>query len=283
MATLRELKKRLKSTETTGQLAGAMRTVATAKYRKVSAAFASYAPYSAALFGLSSLVPFEKAEAPDEPFAGNEEKKPPLYVLISGNRGLCGGYHHELFAFFAEEVLKKEPGAEIVVCGRMAEEYCREKGIPVRRVFAVPDVPGAAEARGLCDYLLGVFSGGEVSSVSFVHQRFINMLRQTPEIKPFLPPPQQENAGEAEPPETLFIPDRETVMKQLEPLMLSSEVCSVLLGCASGQQAATMMAMRSAYDNANTSCRKLETEINRRRQAEVTTSVLETSSEAGEY
>ena len=279
MATLRELKKRLKSTETTGQLAGAMRTVATAKYRKVNKLYTAYAPYSEALYGLASLVPPEKAAA--APSCETETDKPPLYVLVSGNRGLCGGYHHELFAYFSEEIIKKTPDALVIACGRMAEEYCREKKLPVLGTFPISDVPDFSEARGLSDRLLRAFTEGEASSVSFVCQRFHNMLKQTPETKPFLPPPAPEEE-EAEK-EVLFVPSRETVVKELEPLMLASTVYSILLGCASGVQAATMMAMRSAYDNASRSRLKLETEINRRRQAEVTASVLETASDFGEY
>lgn len=282
MATLRELKKRLKSTETTGQIAGAMRTVATAKYRKVSSLYSDFAPYSDALYELCSVAPPER-DMEEEPFGPAEQnKKPPLFVLVSGNRGLCGGYHQELFTFFHNEIITKLPEAKIVVCGRMAEEYCREKRIGISASFAVSDVPDFEEALHISEYLAEKYRSKEVSLVAFVCQRFCNMLKQEPEIRRFLPLEAADGAENGET-DVLFIPDRATVSRRLEPLLLSSTVYSVLLGCASGQQAATMMAMRSAYDNAEASARKLGTEINRRRQAEVTASVIETSADTGPF
>ncbi len=266
MPTIRELKKRLKSTETTGQLAGAMRTVATAKYSKVSAAHTAYSPYAAALseLGRGALPEREK------------QTGVPVYVLLSGNRGLCGGFHHELFAFLSE-TLKGESEYALVPCGRMAAEYCREKGLPVLREFVSSDVPSFDEAKELAGYLAGIYASGEAVSIDIVYQRFYNMLRQVPEKTRFLPKA-DESKSEGE---LLFFPDRETVESELAPLSLAAECCSVLLSSASGAQAATVMAMRSAYDNAEASSRKLNVEINRLRQAAVTSSVIETASDTG--
>ena len=85
--------------------------------------------------------------------------------------------------------------------------------------------------------------------------------------------------GESPDAEVVFIPDRETVASALVPLALSAEAFETLLSCASGAQAATVLAMRSAYDNAETSRARLETDINRLRQAGVTASVLETAAD----
>ena len=264
MATLRELKKRLKSTETTGQLAGAMRTVATAKYSKVSAVLGAYSRYAEA------ISPLGTGAAPDR------EDKPGVkaVVLLSGNRGLCGGFHHELFNFLAEE-MKAAEGIKIIPCGRMAAEHCREKKLPVLEVFTVGDVPSFEDAKRLSEYLAGLYASGEAESIDFVYQRFVNMLKQIPERKRFLP----AEAGGMNEEELLFFPDRETVEKELAPLSRAAECYSLLLSSASGAQAATMMAMRSAYDNAQASSKRLNTQINRLRQAAVTMSVLETSSD----
>ncbi len=264
MATLRELKKRLRSTETTGQLAGAMRTVATAKYSKVSAAHNACTPYLEALAGCGSGTALPRGEK-----AGV-----PVYVLFSGNRGLCGGFHHELFAFLSE-TLKGESEYALVPCGRMAVEYCREKKLPVLKEFFPADVPDFTDAKALASFLTELYRSGGANSIDFVYQRFYNMLRQKPEKTRFLPE-EGENSVDGE---LIFFPDRETVESELAPLSLAAECYSVLLSSASGAQAATLMAMRSAYDNAEASSRKLNVEINRLRQAAVTSSVIETASD----
>ena len=99
MASLRELRKRLQSVKTTGQLAGAMRTVSTAKYSRASAQLSGLTAYSDALGELygdigGTAAPVSGAVDPNEMISGER----PMLVLAAGNRGLCGGYNHKLFA-----------------------------------------------------------------------------------------------------------------------------------------------------------------------------------------
>lgn len=281
MASLRDLKKRLQSVRTTGQLAGAMRTAATAKYARASGRLGALSPYSEAFREIAELA--ERA-VPDEPKRSRRDDEPneepprteiKAFLLISGNRGLCGGYNHELFGFFAERLKETVGEYKLYTCGRMAREYCAEKGVAVSESFDIADVPSYKEARAVSDRLLALYAEGAFASVTIVYQRFHNMLKQTPDAKRFIPL-DGETERDGEPP--LFIPDAETVKRELLPLSLAADMYTLLLSCSSGAQAATLLAMRSAYDNANTSAQLLETAINRRRQAQVTESVIETSS-----
>ncbi|MBR3382601.1 MAG: F0F1 ATP synthase subunit gamma [Clostridia bacterium] len=285
MATLRELKNRLRGVRTTRQLAGAMRTVAAAKYSRAAEMIEGCEAYAAAAGELALLC------------GGAEERKrrdrradpptvreaPELLVLVSSNRGLCGGYNHELFSFFSEELERRSEPPLVIAVGRMAADYCREKHIGMLDSFVFADVPDFASARALAERLTALYEGGEVSSVGFIFRRFVNMLRSVPEKRRFLPLAEEEAPEEKSAEEPLFIPDRRTVSGTLRSLCLASEVHSILLSCASGAQAATLMAMRSAYDNAMNACAALETQINRRRQASVTQSVIETSADADNY
>lgn len=293
MPSLRDLKNRLRSVSMTGKLAGAMRIVAAAKYQKVSSLSSAGEPYANACEELYELVLKAEQAAKREKGGrdafddglGPREGKPPMYVLVSGNRGLCGGYNHELFAFFGENIASKGDDYLLVICGRMAKEYCAEKGIAYIKEFEITDVPSHGEAAALFDYLSDAYENNKVSSVSFVCQHFHNMLKQTPEIKSFLPTGENEdnNKNGANSGEVLFVPDAATVKKQLEGFCRTAKLHSLLLSCASGAQAATLMAMRAAYDNAKSQAASLETVINRRRQAEVTQSVIETAADNSEY
>ena len=263
MPTLRELKKRLKSAETIEQLSGAMRSAATAKYRRAGKAFEAYAPYAAALAeigGGGAAKPYEDADGRT------------LFVLLSGNHGLCGGYHQELFAFFTE----KAWGRDTVVCGRRAREWCANKGQAVLNSFSVSDVPSFEEAKELASYVWGLYSEGKAERVVIIYQKFINMLKRAPTAEIFL---SGERGREADGEETLFVPDRETVEAELEPLILASNMYEKLLSASAAAQAATVLAMRAAFDNAQESILELDTQINRLRQAAVTEGVLETSVE----
>jgi F-type H+-transporting ATPase subunit gamma len=285
MTALRDLKKRLESVRTTGKLAGAMKTVATAKFGRISNAAERFGPYAEAEREIARLArEAYYAENRDEtsgdeaPF-GEINEAPPLYVLIASNRGLCGGYNHDLFTFFSENVLKRGGDKLIVPCGRMAMEYCREKGLPVLREFAVSDAPKYEEARELSEYLYSVFDEGRASEVSFVCQEYHNMMRQTPAVIRFLPIGESGEEGAKNAPPVLFVPDAETVLKELIPVSLAAAAYSRLNYSALGASASMLLAMRAAYDNSNEQAAALETAINRRRQAEITQSVIETAAE----
>lgn len=287
MPSLRDLKKRLQGVRTTGQLAGAMRTVSMAKYSKANALLTACSNYAEAMRKLAGMVmqadnakhtAYDRGEVRE---AGDDK---PLIVLISGNRGLCGGYNHELFGFFMEKAEQVHQPYLLVTCGRMAGEFCRERGLETVESVEISDVPTFEEAKLLSKLLYGYYERGEASTVTVIHQRFINMLKQEPEARPFIPMnysigEKTEKSEHSDGDTLILIPDAETVQDGLMEYCIAVDTYSLLLSCASGAQAATLMAMRSAYDNAKTSAQMLETAINRRRQAKVTESVIETSSD----
>lgn len=270
MASLRDLKKRLKGVQTTGQLAGAMKTVSTAKYARVSAVTTAYTPYAEACRAMFDTVGGNTGALEKDSGAK------PLYLLISGNRGLCGGYNSELESYFYSHIVSSEGEKLFAACGKTAIDYCREKGIALEAEFRISDVPSFTESKAVSDGMKDLFKRRDVSSVSFVCQNYINMLKQVPSVIHFLPAENGEGIGDGG---FIYIPDAATVRDALAESCLDVDMYSLLLRCATGAQAATMMAMRSAFDNANESAATLETAINRRRQAEVTARVIETASD----
>ena len=170
MAALTDLKKRLRSVQTICQLAGAMRTVSSAKLARLSAANAAFAPYAEGCREL--LVSSGAILSPGE---GADRT---LVILLSGNRGLCGSYHNDLFAFFRS--LAEPEGQDYIACGKMAAGYCREKGIPLLASFPVSDVPRYAEAEALADRILDLYCGGRVGRVLFVYGEGVNACGRSP-------------------------------------------------------------------------------------------------------
>ena len=270
MATLRELRKRLRSVKSTGALAGAMKTVSTAKYSRLSSQLQAGAAYTECCETLVSMLgglDIDRASL---------EGAPALYVLFAGNRGLCGGYNSELFAFFSGLRRDLPDSCLYAACGRTAREYCREKGIPLSCEFDIPDVPSFSDAQRVSEYFRTLYTEGSVSEIIFVYQKFENMLKQTPTASVFLSADAESEICEGD---VIYIPDRQTVAESAVPMCFDEKVYIHLLKCASGAQAATLMAMRAAYDNAVATSAALETAINRRRQTEVTAGVIETSSD----
>lgn len=268
MAALTDLKKRLRSVQTICQLAGAMRTVSSAKLARLSAASAAFAPYAE---GCRELLVSSGAIL--TPQKGTDRT---LVILLSGNRGLCGSYHNDLFAFFRS--LAEPEGQDYIACGKMAAGYCREKGIPLLESFPVSDVPDYAEAEALADRILDLYCSGKVGRVLFVYGEGVNALRQEPRQLELLP-----GDAESEPGDLLWVPDPETGKAGLAEFCLRAQIYSLLLRGAAGVQGATLVSMRSAYDNGKKSAAALETAINRLRQTQVTSGVIETSSGFGPW
>lgn len=268
MATLTDLKKRLRGVQTICQLAGAMRTVSSAKLARLSAASAAFTPYAR---GCRELLGSSGALLP--PGEGTDRT---LVVLLSGNRGLCGSYHSDLFAFFRS--LAEPERQEYIACGKMAAAYCREKGIPLLDVFYVSDVPLFAEAEALADRILALYTGGQAARVLIVWGEGVNAMKQEPRQLELLPGETGEDSGEL-----LWLPDPETGKTGLAEFCLRAQIYSLLLRGAAGVQGATLVSMRSAYDNGKKTAAALETAINRQRQTQVTSGVIETSSGFGPW
>ncbi len=276
MAGMRELKKHLKSVNITGQLAGAMKTVSSAKFSRVNAVNSSYLKYAAACDDIISMFGHDLTEE----FPCGDKDAPECVVVISANRGLCGGYNSTVLSY-AEECLKEyeTSGKEykIVACGKVASAYFAEHGISTDSEFIFGDVPIFDECSTLYEYLRNGYSHGKYSSVSFIYQHFKNMLTQIPSEKRLLPldgiKSESRDAGDM-----IYIPDRKTVMKNAYLTCIDCSIYSIVLDAATAAQAATMMAMREATDNVKSTVASLELEISRKRQSEVTSSVIETYS-----
>ena len=270
MAGLQELRKRLRSIRSTGQLAAAMRTAATAKYARLNRVRGEFSPYARAcedmLHHLGSAGVRRETE---------EIRRRDAVVLMSSNRGLCGGFNAELFRFFAQREQHGEEPPLLLVCGKKAAGWCREQGLETEE-HILSDVPDYAEAKALAERLRELYVTGQAERILVVYQSFHNMLTQVPAERQLLPEPGL-TAGTADR-QLLSLPDRETIGDSLAVSCMDAAVYGLALENAAGAQAATLVAMRSACDNAEASAAKLEITINRRRQAEVTASVIETAS-----
>lgn len=264
MATLADLRKRLRGIQTICQLAGAMRTVSSAKLARINAATYAFSPYAQ---GCRDLL--QASGAMIRPAANAANKT--IVVLLSGNRGLCGSYHSELFSYFHSLTFAGETC--IFTGGKMAAAHLRERGIAIEEEFQISDVPEYAQAEALTDRILSLYLSGAADRVLFVYSEAVNAMTQTPKCLELLP---GDVPGETR--DLLWLPDPATVQEGLAEFCLYSQVYYLLLRCAMGVQGATLSSMRSAYDNGRESAAELETAINRLRQTKVTASVIETSS-----
>ena len=271
MASLQALKKHLNSIRMTGQLAGAMKTVSAAKLSRVNKTLQDFSVYSDICRGISERF----GAALGEVFPCKNPEAPVCYVVLGANRGLCGGYNIELYSYI-DSVLADAPSSRmLLVTGKHAAGHFQDAGIPMDKTYIRPDAVRHEDCEALLSDVLTLYREGRVSAVEILYQQFINMLTQRPARRRLLPLDGADTRTDT--PEPLYVPDRQTVLHSAAAACVNADFYTCILESCAGHQAATLIAMRSAFDNAEKSAASLESAISRRRQSDVTSSVIETS------
>lgn len=268
MANLQILKKRLKTIESTGEMALAMKTVSSVKYTKLNRVHEAYAEYAQGCADALELLGASGLKR-----STDFVKKRNCFVYIGANRGFCGGFNLEMARFFDARFAEEAEPPLVIALGKRAEKHCREKGIE-GEFLPLDDIPAYEDAKSLAARLFSVYQSGEADKIFILSQSFKNMMKQQPEKVQFLPRTEEGRKTEEN---ILFLPDRETLGENPVLDCLVGYLYGILISQAAGAQAATMIAMKNACDNADEAGRKLSISINRIRQAEVTNSVIETS------
>ena len=271
MATLQELKKKLKAIRSTEKMTKAMKTVSSVKYSKLNRFFGEYRVYSESCFSL-----YEKySKEINSFFPDADPAAPPALFIFSSNRGLCGGFNTEVLSFALQTLERLPKNTLVFPCSKKSIAYFAEKGIKTGGSFIFSETPDEKEAEEFLEKLLKMRESGKISSVYAVYPHYKNVMTQEPTLRELFT--REEIGCEEGEDNLLFIPDKKTVMESIAKKVIFASVFSIITETALGAQAATLTAMRSAYDTAVTYSAQLEIQINRKRQSEVTADVLETA------
>ena len=198
------------------------------------------------------------------------------YVLFVGNRGLCGVYNHAVLRYAQELVQAEARPCTVVVCGSWGKDIIRQSGLPVQHTFdTISDAPGMAEALPVADYLKRIYLSGQVDEIHLVYQQFCSALQQVPGQVQLLPA--RLDAQEQEEPtnDYIFEPDARSVLENMVQLYLNNMFFSVLLEAKVSEQASRMTAMNAATDATGELISSLSLQLNRVRQAAITTEIAE--------
>jgi F-type H+-transporting ATPase subunit gamma len=284
MPSTRDIRRRIKSVKNTAQITKAMQMVAAAKMRKAQQAALLGRPYAELMNAiLAEAAP--RIAAFTHPLMEVREVKKRAVILVSSDRGLCGGLNSNLF----REAGKLDKNATVfITAGRKASQFIARTKRQLAAEFTYKDAPAFAEARAISKFAQDLFLKGEADSVDIVYTHFVSTLVQQPKSIPLLPvgkikavtvgvnAPEQElpNAG----PRTdtfEFEPDEKTVLGDLLPHSLNFQVHQILFEAKASEQSARMVAMKNATDNAQQLIKDLTLEYNKLRQANITKELLE--------
>jgi F-type H+-transporting ATPase subunit gamma len=306
MANLKTIRDRIKSVKNTQKITEAMRLVAAAKVRRAQEQVLSTRPFAdrlaQVLFGLQTRLRFEEANLP---LLKKREVKTVALLVISGDRGLCGGYNGNVIRKAenrAKELQAEGINYRYVLVGRKSTQYFERRNQPIAGSFTgLEQVPTAAEASQIADQLLSLFLSETVDRVELIYTRFVSLISSRPVIQTLLPlDPQGLEDAEDEifrltskggqfqverskvepqamsfPQDMIFEQDPVQILDALLPLYLNNQLLRALQESAASELAARMTAMSSASDNAKELIGTLTRSYNKARQAAITQEILE--------
>ncbi len=282
MATLRDIRRRLRSVQKTQQITSAMRMVAAAKLRRAQDAILAARPYSQQLWATMFEIGRREKEL-DHPWLRPHEARERLEVLvITSDRGLCGAYNANI-AKAAEAAIRERAKdfREVVVsaAGRKGVEYFRRRR-PLERAWSIGPSVSYELAVQIGDHLGRRYETGEVDEVVAVFSEFVSAITQRPQVVRLLPlipeftrVREYEDGAGTEPHD--IEPSPEAVFGGLVPLALEFSIYRALLENQAGFFAAQMTAMESATRNTEELIRSLALQFNRARQAAITKELME--------
>ena len=280
MASLRDIRRRIKSVKNTAQITKAMQMVAASKMRKAQVAALNGRPY-ALLLNRVLVSLRNRLDEKLHPLLEKREVKNELVVLLSTDKGLCGGLNTNLF----REVTNFDPKiTKFISVGRKGTVFLARTKRNMIADFPLKDHPTFLETKAISKFFIEKFLSGEVDKVTVLFPRFVNTLTQKPTAVTLLPITSLEEAGlpgEAEPPipeppgDIIFEPSPEKILENIVPYYVHFELFQMLLGTRASEHSARMVAMKSATDNAKEIVKDLTLEYNKARQANITKELLE--------
>lgn len=275
MPSTRDIRRRIKSVKNTAQITKAMQMVAASKMRKAQIAALAGHPYAQllnrVLVSLSGSV-----EHSLHPLLEDREVKRELVLMVSTDKGLCGGLNTNIF----REASKLDKERTLYVnTGRKGKQFLARSRRQMLADFELPDQPTFLQTKLISKFCIEKFLSGEVDKVTILFSRFVNTLSQVPTELTLLPiSPLVVNQAEAEQnqvAEYQFEPSPTEVLSAILPYYVHFGVFQSILDARASEHSARMVAMKSATDNAKKLVTDLTLEYNKVRQAAITSELLE--------
>jgi F-type H+-transporting ATPase subunit gamma len=242
-------------------------------------------PYSDRITSVVQNLAAAGGEA-TSPLLQPRELKTVLYVVLTADRGLCGGYNANVERA-AEGEIKKDAlegvDYELVTVGRKGQGYFRFRGYTIVRAFGgFSDNPTYMNARSIASYVVGRYMRGNVDAVRLVYTRFVSPGFQEVVVRPLAPLEREILGTGADADGTAaavasyeYEPSPSTILDALLPRYAEARVYAALLNAAASEHAARQRAMKAATDNAEELIRTLSRVMNRARQDAITTEIME--------
>jgi F-type H+-transporting ATPase subunit gamma len=281
MANLKEIRNRIQSVGSTMQITSAMKMVSAAKLKRAQDAITQMRPYAVKLREILGNLS-SSLDMSENPLSHIREEKNVLYVAITSNRGLCGGFNNNIIKHV--QVLASETKANVTVLpiGKKAKDAFKSSGLLDKTDTLPSDLENIyanltfEEVAKIGDLLMEVFAAGKFDKVVLVYNQFVNAANQIVTEEQLLPITKTElKADESAAGDYLFEPSKEEIVLDIIPKTIRIQLFKGILDSFASEHGARMTAMHKATDNASEMQRSLKLVYNKARQAAITNEILE--------
>ncbi|QEH61276.1 F0F1 ATP synthase subunit gamma [Spiroplasma chinense] len=271
MANLGELKTQISSVNDIGKITGAMELVATAKLKRISKRVGDIHQYIEEVYDVFNYI---ISHSEDSIFLKKPETQinKTLWVVISSNLGLCGGYNSNVFKEIKGKIKSND---EVIAIGTKAVSYCNANKLKIKQAITNVDVDFTSDqANHLASDLLSWYSQKEIDAINVVYTKFINNVTFEPKIINLFPIVKDPN-GKEKSEDIILEPDAETVLATSVSLYLNTIIFGTILESQLSEQASRRTAMEAATKNGKELSENLSIAYNRKRQENITQEISE--------
>jgi F-type H+-transporting ATPase subunit gamma len=287
MAKTRAIVKRRKAIRNIRKITRTMELIAAARFKKAMDRATEAESFTRKIGELAAELS-ATAVGVSHPLLGRREKiNNRLLLVLTSNRGLCGGYNAAILreaAHAVREIQAEGQTLHLEVSGRRGIAFCKYRGLPTEAAYTqFEDKPSFDEVEGIANRYIELYVAGKIDQVDVAYMKFINVSRQVATVETLLPlgaaAPQGEQAAAQGKPaakvEYEFLPGAGDILKELLPVSFKVRLFKCFLDAAVSEQIARRVAMSSATENAGEMIKLLSRQYNRARQAQITKEIAE--------
>jgi F-type H+-transporting ATPase subunit gamma len=279
---LKEVRNRIKSVTSTQQITKAMKMVSAAKLRRAQDAIIQMRPYAQKLQEMLSNIVSSVSSDVSMPLAEERMTERVLLIPVTSDRGLCGAYNANVIKMTRQVIAEKYAAQEakgnitILPIGKKGYEFFLRHGYKVvDNYWTIFSDLTFDNVRSAAVYAQQAFLNKEYDRVEIVYSQFKNAATQTFVSEPYLPIPKVAKTEGSKNTDFIFEPSMETLLLDLMPKILNTQVYKAVLDANASEHGARMTAMDKASENANDILKALKISYNRARQAAITTELTE--------
>ena len=285
MANARALDKRRKSVRNIRKITRTMELIATARYKKAMDRAAAVTAYTDKLSHIVKSLAASGTEVQHPLLQPREETKKANFLVLSSNRGLCGGYNASVLrsAMSHMQTMREEiPNVSVDVSGKRGINGLKFRGVDVEdQHLHFEDQPAYAEVEKIASMYLEKFITGKIDRLDVIYTKFISTSKQVATIETLLPLGSLSDDLDDEIPsagpsaEYEFLPSAESILEEVVPTSFKAKLFKCFLDAAVSEQVARMIAMKGATESAGDMIKQLSMTYNRARQSQITGEIME--------